>query len=74
MSYYEDREFDPYGDGEDEDDEPRETSCKRCGKGGLQWEDDNGRWALINAKGEIHKCDEKAVHKTALTGFEDLTK
>lgn len=41
----------------DEDGEPAIVECKRCGKGGLHWEEDNGNWRLANAKGLLHVCD-----------------
>ena len=41
---------------DDYDEEPHETECKFCGKGGLFWEDDNGKWVLINGKGALHNC------------------
>lgn len=37
--------------------QPSTVECKRCGKGGLHWEDDNGKWRLVNAKGLLHVCD-----------------
>lgn len=69
MSYFDDNDFDPF---DDDDDQPREVSCRICGKAGLFWEDDNGQWVLISAKGLIHKCDEKALHKQTADDFEAL--
>ena len=55
--------------GDDDDDSPsRNIECKRCGKSGLHWEDDNGRWRLLTAKGAAHVCEPAACE------FEDLTK
>lgn len=47
--------------------EPREAECNRCGKGGLHWEDDNGKWVLVDKHNEIHRCAVKA------NDFEGLT-
>lgn len=63
--------FDPYGD--DEDDQPSIVECKRCGKGGLQWEHDGDGWVLIDAKGKVHKCDEKHLHRAVSADFEDVS-
>ena len=53
-------------------DEPRIVECKHCGKGGLQWEDDNGRWVLIDRDGKVHKCNESRVHTIVEGDFEVL--
>ena len=47
--------YEPSPDYEDEDSH-RPKECKRCGKGGLHWEEDNGRYVLVSRSGEIHKC------------------
>jgi ssDNA-binding Zn-finger/Zn-ribbon topoisomerase 1 len=39
-----------------EDDEPYDVECNRCGKSGLHWEDDNGKWVLVDKHNEIHRC------------------
>ena len=44
----------------DTDSGGRNTECKRCGKAGLTWEDDNGKWRLLERNGKIHDCH-KAV-------------
>ena len=35
----------------------RLKECKRCGKGGLHWEEDNGRYVLVSRSGEIQMPD-----------------
>lgn len=45
------------------------VTCNRCGKGGLQWEEDNDGWVLVTAKGEIHQCE---LRKAAADDFEAL--
>jgi hypothetical protein len=74
VSYFEDNEDEIiYGRRHDrDDDEPRKVECKKCGKGGLEWEDDNGRWVLIESNGKVHKCDEKRVHAAVADDFEVL--
>lgn len=47
--------------GDDDDLPPTNKTCNYCGKGGLHWEDDNGKWILVTAKGEIHKCKPKPI-------------
>jgi hypothetical protein len=73
LSYFEDNEDEIiYGRGHDRDyDEPRKVECKKCGKGGLEWDDD-GRWILIDGRGKVHKCDEKVLHKQTADDFEVL--
>lgn len=34
----------------------RNVTCKRCGKEGLQWANEDGEWILVGRGGEIHKC------------------
>ncbi|OXI63112.1 hypothetical protein CFB47_07680 [Burkholderia sp. AU27893] len=47
---------------------PRSTSCNRCGKTGLRWEDDgDGNWVLLEGKCKVHKCD---MGRAALDDFE----
>lgn len=57
MSY-----FDDHYDGEDwySGSGNRTVVCKNCGKRGLHWEDDNGRWVLCTAQDKIHNCKKKA--------------
>lgn len=53
--------FDPYTYPDDEEN-PTEKYCKYCGKGNLHWEDDNGKWILIDSSsGAIHKCKSKPI-------------
>lgn len=58
--------FDPYGE---DDEQPSLVECKRCGKGGLQWEDDNGRWVLLEHNGKVHQCN---LQRVAACDFEAL--
>ena len=44
-------------DYEESDDEPTSNECKRCGKGGLHWENDDGTWQLYENRYKLHKCD-----------------
>lgn len=52
--------------------QPRTVECKHCGKGGLFWEDDNGKWVLLEHNGKVHKCDETKLHKQTADDFEVL--
>jgi hypothetical protein len=45
--------YDP--DPSDFDEEPREVTCKFCGKDGLHWHEGQ-KWALVDARGAIHFC------------------
>ena len=50
-----------------------QKACKFCGKNGLQWEDDNGKWILIDSKsGEIHKCSKLRGSRPPLIQMDDL--
>ena len=53
----------PDDDYEDLDDEQNYTikECKFCGKGDLTWEQFNGKWRLIDARGIVHKCKSKPI-------------
>lgn len=51
-----------YGDDED-DDQPREVRCNRCGKGGLHWEGEEGAWVLCEKGHSVHRCSEKRLKK-----------
>ena len=59
--------FDDYNDDDDDDDDDdnrdfsRKKSCNSCGKSNLTWEDDNGRWVLLESSGRIHKCPTKPI-------------
>lgn len=45
-----------------EDDKPSRTkTCNNCGKSGLTWAEDNGKWVLLEFYGKIHKCETKVV-------------
>src|SRR5258706_10915923 len=33
-----------------------EAGCKRCGKAGLEWDDDKGERVLLEANGQGHGC------------------
>lgn len=59
---------DPYED----DEQPSVVECKRCGKSGLHWEDDDGKWVLIGHNGAVHKCDEQRVAKAMASEFEPI--
>lgn len=49
-------------DDEDIGSRPQTVMCKFCGKDGLEWVDDNGRWKLIIAHtGALHICDFKKI-------------
>ena len=53
-----DKHFENYQD--EEFDRPTKKTCNRCGKKNLIWEDDNGKWILLDSKsGEIHRCSKK---------------
>lgn len=56
---------------EDWDGHPREATCNRCGKGGLQWSDSTGRWVLLNEMGTPHKCNPAVLRKAVADDFED---
>jgi hypothetical protein len=57
--------FDPYGD--DENEQPSIVACKRCGKDGLHWENDDGQWNLYEGQYRLHKCN---MQKAAADDFE----
>ena len=57
-----------YFDDHDQDQEPRAVECKRCGKGGLRWEDDgDGNFVLMEGRYKVHRCD---MTRAALDDFE----
>lgn len=56
----------------DDDREPRSTACKRCGKTGLRWQEEDGEWVLMEGRYRVHHCDPKDVRATALDGFHAL--
>lgn len=62
INYFDDRE----------DEEPRTTECKQCGKGSLEWFNDEGRWRLLERSGKVHVCDPKRVHRSVADDFEVL--
>lgn len=55
-----------------EDESGALVECRRCGKGGLAWEDDNGRWRLVDSHGEVHRCDPAKIAKLVAADFEAL--
>lgn len=52
--------------------EPREVSCKRCGKTGLHWVGEDGQYVLMEGRYKVHRCDQKAVDKATADDFEGL--
>lgn len=58
--------FDCFG----HDEQPSVVECKRCGKGGLHWEEDDGQWQLYEGTYKLHKCN---MQKAALDDFEDVS-
>lgn len=56
----------------DDDEQPSDVECKRCGKAGLHWEDDDGRWVLLTSHDEVHKCDEARVRRAMASEFEPI--
>ena len=49
--------YEPEFYGDEDDEQPSEKHCKFCGRENLTWEDDNGKWVLIDcSSGEIHRC------------------
>lgn len=66
MSFFDDNEdFIIYGGYEEI---PRTVECKRCGKDGLHWEDDNGKWRLFKGC-TPHVCDEDKVQRNLASEF-----
>ena len=59
MTYYRDGcEPDPFDDIDDE--RPTYVECKRCGKGGLVWEETDDGFVLVNEHTrEVHHCAAK---------------
>jgi hypothetical protein len=55
---------------EDDSDEPTSTSCKRCGKTGCHWENDDGEWNLYESRYQLHRCN---MQKASAEDFEVLT-
>jgi hypothetical protein len=64
--------FDPYGV-EDDEEYASEVECRNCGAAGLHWEEELGSYRLYDARGGLHKCSEKRLHKAVASDFEDLT-
>lgn len=62
-------EWDDRDDIEHRRSQPRKTSCKRCGKDGLHWQDEDGEWVLMDGRYKVHRCNPKDVKATALDGF-----
>jgi len=51
----------------DSDQEPHSVTCKRCGKAGLHWQDEDGEWVLMEGRYKVHHCD---MRKAAAGDFE----
>ncbi|MER1940478.1 hypothetical protein ABS755_07190 [Castellaniella sp. FW104-16D08] len=49
-----------------------DVTCKRCGKDGLRWQDEDGEWVLMEGRHKVHHCDPKDVRATSLDGFHAL--
>ena len=58
----------PYGGGYGEPN----VECKNCGKAGLHWEEDDGRWVLCNPNGRTHVCDPDRLKRAVIDDFEVL--
>ena len=53
---------DMYDDCYDEMEDSEGVTCKRCGKGGLVWDQSEaGRWVLMTIGGRRHKCATASV-------------
>ena len=54
-------------DDNEEDDGPAAISCRYCGKGGLYWYQENGRWRLIehadSPNWKFHACNQHPSRK-----------
>lgn len=46
-----------------------DVTCKRCGKTGLRWQDEDGEWILMEGRYKVHRCDPKDLKAVALEGF-----
>jgi hypothetical protein len=55
VSYWDDHEFDPYGD--ECDYEEHNVKCKYCGRTGLEWVELTQGWRLFDADGDMHQCN-----------------
>ena len=60
---------DDYGCEEEEDG----VECRFCGKGDLEWEDDNGQWVLLERNRKIHKCNPARKARNLSSDFDDLS-
>lgn len=58
--------------GDEDDDQPREVRCNRCGKGGLHWEGEEGAWVLCEKGHSVHRCSEKKSHEETANDFGNL--
>lgn len=56
MSYFDDHE-DQIIYGRRPRDGGSTVTCKRCGKAGLRWQDEDGEWVLMEGRCKVHKCD-----------------
>ena len=70
--YYVERFLDDRPHFGDEDDQPREVQCKKCGKTGLHWEGEEGVWVLCEKGHSVHRCSEKKIHKETANDFDNL--
>jgi len=43
--------------------------CKRCGKDGLQWLQEDEGWRLYDLKGKLHTCDPARANKGLADAF-----
>jgi hypothetical protein len=47
-------------DGSDDEDEPREPKCNRCGSTDVRWRQQGGKWTLFSLQpGVLHVCELK---------------
>lgn len=69
MSYW---AYEPDPD-RDHDDEELTVECKRCGKSGLHWEEEDGCFVLCAPNGKVHVCDQKRLAKSVADLLEDLS-
>lgn len=48
----------------------RGIECRRCGRGGLRWENDDGQWVLMETQYRIHKCEPRRADRDAEDDFD----
>ena len=67
--------FDDYTEADEEYERPRRRpTCRQCGKLCARWEDDDGRWVLMESAYKVHRCDPAKLHATMTNEIQDLTK